>query len=249
MKYIYIILCLVFSLNVQAQSEMRTEQAFLFSPNYSISIPGGDMADRFTRFSSLGMGIDFKFENNLVVGVDYDGFFGDGVIDNGIFSNISGPSGFILDKDGQFTTIDLNVRGFNSSLNMGYLWAPNKKESFTGVLMMVGAGFLSHRIEFIAENDAIPQINEEYEKGYDQLTSGLVTKQYIGYQYSTNRNRYRFRLGVEFNQGQTEGRRTWDFNQNSRNDTERLDLITAIKLAIIVPVYTKQAQDEEFFID
>jgi hypothetical protein len=56
-------------------------------------------------------------------------------------------------------------------------------------------------------------------------------------------------VGIEFNQGFTQGRRTWDFNANKSGLDKRFDTTTALKIGILVPIYTKSAQDEEFFID
>lgn len=249
MKSIITSLFLLSFLHTIGQSEMKTEQAFLFSPHFAVQLPGGDLKGRFTQFNSLGLGIDFKFKNNFIIGLDYDWYFGNSVRDTGIFSSITGPSGTIIDENGNFSRIDLDIRGNYGTINFGYLWAPDKSQSFTGMLGMVGVGVMQHRIDFISSQVDIPQINDEYEYGYDQLTYGLSIKQYLGYQYSTDRDRYRFRAGVEFNQGFTQGRRTWDFNANKPGTDKRLDLTTAFKLSILLPVYTKQAQDEEFFID
>ena len=121
---------------------------------------------------------------------------------------------------------------------------------FGGIaIFMGGIGFMQHKIDFVSSQVTIPQLNDEYEYGYDKLTNGLATKEYIGYQYSTEKNRYRFRAGLEFNQGFTRGRRTWDFNENKSGLDKRFDTTIAFKLGIIVPVYTKSKNDEEFFTD
>jgi hypothetical protein len=133
--------------------------------------------------------------------------------------------------------------------NVGYLINLPRDEPNSGILLSGGAGFMQHRIDIIASQVTIPQVNGEYEKGYDQLTYGFATKQFIGYQYLVDKNRYHFRAGIEFNQGFTEGRRTWDFNANKSALGKRLDTTTALKIGIIVPVYTKAKEDEEFFID
>ena len=81
------------------------------------------------------------------------------------------------------------------------------------------------------------------------LRTDLPPKQYLGYQYLVAKNRYHLRLGMEFNQGFTQGRRTWDFNANTSGLTKRFDRTIALKFGLIVPVYTKDKDDEEFFID
>ncbi len=228
---------------------MRTNQAFMFIPHYAMQIPGTDLADKFGRFSSIGLGIDYKFKNNVIIGLDYDWYFGNNVVDNGRFSNITGPSGVIIDANGDFSVIRLDVRGNYGTVNLGYLWSPNKKETFSGILVMGGAGVMRHKVDLFSSQITIPQVNDDYEYGYDQMAYGLATKQYIGYQRFVSKSRYRLRIGAEFNQGFTQGRRTWDFNANKSGLDKRFDTTIAFKIGFIVPVYTKYADDEEFFTD
>ena len=243
------VLFLGFAFLAHSQSEMKTTQGFLFTPHYAYHTPGGDMKKRFDNFSSIGLGIDYKTSSGFTFGIDYDWFFGRSVKDSGIFSQISGPSGFIIDNNGDFSVINLHIKGNYLNANVGYLINLPKDEPNSGILLSAGAGFMQHRIDIIASEVTIPQLNGEYEKGYDQLTYGFATKQFVGYQYLVDKNRYHFRVGLEFNQGFTKGRRTWDFNANKSALGKRLDTTTAFKIGIIVPVYTKAKDDEEFFID
>ena len=240
---VYIVLPhLVFS-----QAEVKTSQAFLFTPHIAFHNVGGDMKDRFNNFNSLGMNIDYKFKNNFTIGVDYDWFFGRAVKDNGIFSNISGESGLIIDQNGDFSVINLLIKGNYATVNLGYLINLPRVQSNSGILIQLGGGFMQHKIDIFSSQITIPQLNGDYEKGYDQLAYGFATKQFIGYQYLVNHNRYHFRAGIEFNQGYTEGRRTWNFNSNDSGLDKRFDTTTALKFGVIVPIYTKKAEDEEFF--
>jgi hypothetical protein len=230
MNRLILLICVLLPHLVFSQAEVKTSQAFLFTPHIAFHNVGGDMKDRFNNFNSLGMSIDYKFKNNFTIGVDYDWFFGRAVKDNGIFSNITGESGLIIDQNGDFSVINLP-----------------RVQSNSGVLIQLGGGFMQHKIDIFSSQITIPQLNGDYEKGYDQLAYGFATKQFIGYQYLVNHNRYHFRAGIEFNQGYTEGRRTWNFNTNDSGLDKRFDTTTALKFGVIVPIYTKKAEDEEFF--
>ncbi|MDC0579675.1 hypothetical protein OAP11_02825 [Bacteroidia bacterium] len=230
-----------------AQSEVKTSQAFLFTPHISRHWVGGDLDKRFYDFNAIGMDIAYKFKSNLIMGVDYDWFYGQSVKDEGIFSQIDGNSGLIIDKNGDFSVINLNIKGFTSNFYMGYLINMPKIHSNSGLLVSMGAGFMQHKIDLFSSQITIPQLNGEYEKGYDKLTYGFATKQYIGYQHLVNHNRYHYRIGLVFNQGFTEGQRTWDFNANTSGKDKRFDTSVALQLGLIVPIYTKKAEDEEFF--
>lgn len=232
-----------------AQSDMKTNQGFFFVPHVAFNSPGADLKERFGNFTSLGLTIDYKSKNNVIIGLDYDWFFSDNVKDNGIFSNISGPSGNIIDKNGDFSIIQLNMKGNYATINVGYLINLPKNEPNSGLLFSVGGGVMQHRIDIISSQVTIPQLNEAYEYGYDQLTYGFATKQYVGYQYLTEKNRYQFRIGIEYNQGFLQGRRTWDYNANTSGRSKHFATTSVIKFGLVVPVFTKKAKDEEFFID
>lgn len=248
-NWLFLFSAITLGFNSYAQSDMKTDQGFLFVPHVAFNVAGGDLYDRFENFASLGLGIDYKFKNNVVVGVDYDWFFGDNVKDRGVFSQIGGPTGNIIDENGDFAVIQLNMKGNYATVNVGYLLNLPKDEPHSGILFSAGAGFMQHRIDIVSSQVTIPQLNDDYEYGYDQMTYGFATKQYVGYQYLSEKNKFHFRLGVEYNQGFTKGRRTWDFNANKSGLVKRFDSTVALKFGIVVPVYTKKSEDEEFFID
>jgi hypothetical protein len=249
MRKVLFLLFLFSSSLMFGQNENFTKQGFLFTPHIGHQIPKGDMYDRFLNFNSLGMSAYFKGNKNFVYGLDYDWYFGNSLNEGGTFSEITAEDQQIIDSDGHFSIVRLNIKGNYATANFGYLFNLPKDERNSGILVMVGAGFMQHKIDLVSSQLKVPQINGAYEKGYDKLTYGFATKQYVGYQYLVTKNRYHFRAGVEFNQGFTQGRRTWDFNANQSGLDQRFDATIAFKLGIVVPVYTKDAADEEFFID
>lgn len=232
-----------------AQSFGGKEQGFLFTPHVALQFPKADLQKRYNNFASIGLSALFKTKKNMLFGLEYDWYFGDGVNEIGTFSEITSDFGQIIDSDGNYSVVRLNIKGNYVTGNIGYLINLPSDEKNSGILVQLGAGIMQHKIDIVSSQLKIPQINGEYEKGYDKLAYGLATKQYVGYQYLTLKNRYHLRAGVEFNQGFTKGRRSWDFNANAPGTNERFDMTVALKLGIVVPVYTKQAEDEEFFFD
>ena len=233
---------------VLAQST-TSSKGFYFNPHYALQLPHGDLSNRYKTFGSIGLGIDYKLKSNFLIGVDYDWYFGDAINESGTFSEITIDFGQIIDSDGNFSVVRLNIKGNYVTGNVGYLLNLPKDEPNSGIIFSLGAGWMQHKIDIIASQNKIPQINGEYEKGYDKLTYGVATRQFIGYQYLTTKNKVHLRAGIEANQGFTQGRRTWDFNANSNGLTKRFDGTIALKVAIVVPVFTKDTGDEEFFID
>lgn len=232
-----------------SQSFAGKEQGFMFSPHAALQFPQADLQERYNNFASIGLSALYKTKSNFLFGAEYDWYFGDGVNEVGTFSAITTEFGQIIDADGNYSVVRLNIKGNYATGNFGYLINLPSDEKNSGILIMLGAGLMQHKIDIVSSQVKIPQINGEYEKGYDKLAYGFATKQYIGYQYLTQKNRYHLRAGVEFNQGFTQGRRTWDFNANAPGTAKRNDGTIALKVGIIVPVYTKEAEDEEFFFD
>jgi hypothetical protein len=165
MSKLVALLCLFGFLDSIAQSDMKTKQGFLFTPHVAFHVPGNDLKTRFENFSSIGLGADFKFKNNLSLGADYDWFFGNSVKQVGIFSGIDGSSGQIIDKNGDFSAIGLNIKGNYVTCNLGYLINLPSDEPFTGILLMFGAGVMQHKVDIVSSQVTIPQLNDEYEYG------------------------------------------------------------------------------------
>ena len=85
-----------------AQSEIKTNQGFLFTPQYAYHTPGADLKDRFNAFSALGLGVDYKFKNNFSIGVNYEWLFGNNVKNTSPFSSITSTSGQVIDQNGDY---------------------------------------------------------------------------------------------------------------------------------------------------
>ena len=96
-----------------AQSEIKTNQGFLFTPQYAYHTPGSDLKDRFNAFSALGLGVDYKFKNNFSIGVNYEWLFGNNVKNTSPFSSITSTSGQVIDQNGDFSLIRLNMKGLS----------------------------------------------------------------------------------------------------------------------------------------
>ena len=72
-----------------------------------------------------------------------------------------------------------------------------------------------HKIFIETITVAIPQLNEELLKGYDRLSGGIVTKQFIGYFYFSKKNNIRFFFGIESVQGFTKDLREYSYTSQT----------------------------------
>mgnify|MGYP000748935869 CR=1 FL=1 len=239
------------ALNVDAQQKttFAPKQGYLFDVQYNIQNPGGDLEERFGWNSAIGVGARYKFLNGWIAGVQYNWMFGNRVKEVSMFDSILGPSQEIIDKDGLFSVVRLNQRGHTLTMNGGKLFPLLKHNKNSGILVDVGFGFMLHRIDIYASSLSVPQITEDYEKGYDRLTGGLALTQFIGYQHLDPKKRANFQVGFTFQQAFTKSMRSIDFDTRVYNPTKRTDLLNGFRIGITIPVYTKKTSEEEFFID
>lgn len=222
------------------------KSAWLFHPHYSYQVPSGDMADRFGSNSSLGFGIQFKSRSNWHLGVEANLLFGSTVKENNALDSIIGVSGDLIDANGNLSVVRLFERGFYSQVVLGKV-IPLGLNRNSGLRIQLGGGFLQHKIKYLYTEGILPQLDNDYFKGYDRLSNGMMLSQFIGYQQLDPKLRVNFFAGIEVIEAFTENRRSWNFDTMERDEKVRNDILIGFKFGIYVPIYRKQKEEEEFF--
>jgi len=94
----------------------------------------------------------------------------------------------------------------------------------------------------------IPQIELDYKKGYDRLTTGVNLHQFVGYNFMSSTGGYHFYGGFYAQEGFTKNRRTINFDEpDVPVSTElRLDVQIGFKLGWVIPIYKRQPKDFYF---
>lgn len=251
MRVIAFTICLFSILSTQAQrftTPFEAKRGFFVTVEYGYHLPGMDMKERFGGNSTIGFDADFKYENNWTYGFGYHWMFGRNVNDRDMFEELIGWEGQIIDQDGMFSVIRFNQRGHMLDAHGGKIF-PIGKNKNSGIVINAGLGMLWHRIDIQASTAKVPQITGDYEKGYDRLTGGLALNQFIGYQFLDPKKQVNFRIGFSATQAFTKSMRSYDFDIMGYRDGKRLDLLTGFKAGLIIPVYTKDPDEEQFFTD
>ncbi|MBN4072236.1 hypothetical protein JYT14_00750 [Flavobacteriales bacterium AH-315-E23] len=251
--YISVLTLLVGTATSIAQISPKDSIVFvpLISPATAINFPGGDMVNRFGINGTVGGSFTFKTRKNWVFGIQYDFLFGKNVKEQHLFDNLETSAGFIIDDAGEPAEIDMFERGHTIFLKAGMVFPHLLEKKWTigpnencGILITGGMGFLQHKIEFTGTT---PQLSEEYQKGYDRLSNGFATSQFIGYQHLSNNRMLNFYFGVEFVQAWTVNKRGYNFDQMAVDNTRRLDLLSGFKIGWLLPLYKRVA--DEFYYD
>ena len=243
MKRSIIILFLFFSHSLFAQEKELS--AFLI--DYSYQLPNGVLAEKFGNNSSIGMNYFKKNKKNIFYGIKANYIFGGKIKDSTLFSAISTEQDFIIDGNGTFANIILLQEGFSSHIYIGYA-LQLEKTNLNGFYFSLGLGFLQHRIFIDTKNQYIPQLNDDYKKGYDQLTNGLSTQFVIDYMILEDKNRFKLFTGIDYTLAFTKNRRTYDFNDMSYTENNtRHDQLLGLHVGLIIPINRKNTEEFHYY--
>lgn len=246
MKKVIVLILVIVSLASFSQKKVE-EKAVIpaISVDFGYQIPGGDMATRFGNNYNVGGTFWLKLKNNFILGLDGYYLFGDELKEEAYntFDGIKTSDGNITDKYGHSSTILMTERGYYFGLKVGKLFPLTKGNGNTGIIATVGGGFLEHHILIENDGNRTPQILDEYKKGYDKLVNGFAFQEFIGYMYMGKSRLLNFIVGLEFTQGFTKSRRSYDFNLMKYNDKKRLDLLYGIKVSWLIPFRKRMPAD------
>lgn len=245
---LFSLVCLTFGSSF-AQGNIRDSALNIvtISPSYSYQVSYGDLSKRFGNHSSIGIKTNYQHNSGWVFGLNTHFIFGLNVKEDNILDGISTSEEQIINQNGQFEDYTLLERGFDVTLNAGRLikvFGPNKN---SGILVTAGAGLLQHKILIQNFDNKAPQITTPYKKGYDRLTNGLSTTQFIGYQYLDNKRLINFFIGLEVTQGFTQNRRSYNFDTGERDTQKRLDLFHGIRVGWTLPIYNRAPENYYYF--
>lgn len=248
LKTLLLLLLFLMAENAKAQRNIRDSViAFpMIGATAAFQIPGADMADRFGTNTNVGGVFQWKLRNNLIVGLDGQFIFSDRVKETGILDSLADSKGNIIDDNGRFADIILYERGFKFELKAGKIFPVFGPNPNSGILFTIGAGLLQHKIRIQSQGSNVPSLQGEYAKGYDRLSNGLCFTEFIGYSYFSNSRRVNFYAGFEFTQAFTKNRRDFNYDTRMKDDSERLDLLSGLRLGWVIPLY-KQSTKEFYY--
>ncbi len=252
MKYCYTFLFVFIATSIFAQKQEEdlrpnTGTVWVSTLSYAFQNPASDMADRFGYNFNLGLHTEVMLKkSNLIFGLSGDILFGNEVKED-VLESLRTPEGDIIGNNRLIADVSLRERGFNISGYTGILIPLLKRNRRSGIRVTLGAGLLQHKVRIQDNQNTIVQITGEYIKGYDRLSNGLSLTQFIGYQHLDRKRLVNFYVGVEFVEGFTENRRTYNFDIMGHDDTQRRDILVGIRLGWSVPLYIGEDAEEIFY--
>jgi hypothetical protein len=216
----------------------------------SAQMPGGDLTKRFGNNLSVGLSYYYKTNKNWMFGIDPNYMFGKNIKED-VLAQLRTPEGEIITSDGNFSLLKLNERGWNITLSAGKIISKIGKTKLgpnpnAGFVLMGGLGYLQHKINIFDEARNVPQVRDDYKKGYDRLTAGLSVKEFIGYAFFSNNRLLNFYGGFEFYQGLTKSLRSYNYDTMTSETSLRLDLLYGFRLGWVLPIYKRKESSNLF---
>lgn len=245
---LFAVCCLSLGANeafAQKTANDSAEKVYLLGPSFAYQLPGGNLVDRFGYNFNVGGSFVLKTETNWLFGVEGQFLFGDQVKESNILDSISTQQGFILGTNGGYADVLLYERGYQFFVKGGKVFHAFHANPNSGIMATVGVGFLQHKIRIENNDDNVPQVHGDYLKGYDRLTNGLSLTEYIGWIHLSNNHIANFSGGFEFTQAFTKNRRSYNFDEMKKDDTNRLDLLFGLRVSWFIPFY--KGKPNEFY--
>jgi hypothetical protein len=226
---------------VMAQRNVRdTSINMMFAAiNYKFNLTGGDLNDRWGFCSTIGADVQYKFKNNLTVGLDGGFIFGNQLKEPEIFDDVVNSYGTITNLQGTPASVLFLMRGASANATIGYVWNRFGNNPNSGIWINGGFGYLMHKIRIESIYDDVPQLEGDYRKGYDRLTMGFASKQFIGYLYQADYRFLNFYVGFEFIQGLTYNVRNYNFDLEGSDPGMKIDLLHSVKFGWMIPIYKR----------
>ncbi len=239
--FLFTLVILGIASRAKAQGHMRddTLSLVLVNMSYAYQVPGGDLALRFGNNSNIGIGGLRKFRSNYILGLEGGFMFGNQVIEPGVLRNVINSAGQVLDEEGVMADVFLYERGWTIFGTGGKLFPWIGPNPNSGMLLKVGAGYMRHKVRVQTQKNVVPQLEDEYLEGYDRLCAGPAALGYVGYQHLSNRGRVNFHIGIELIAGFTEALHPYNFDTESYNTPNRVDLLTGLRVGWSLPIYRK----------
>ena len=136
----------------------------------------------------------------------------------------------------EFASVYLRERGHYLNAEAGYFFSIEKNSSISGFFILGGVGYLRHKVRIVDEFNAVVQLFDPYDRGYDRLTGGWSITQKVGYQFLSKDKLVNLRISAALTEGFTKDVRKFNYNK-TESKSSRTDILASLQIAWIVPIY------------
>lgn len=209
----------------------------------SIDVPAGAMAKRFGQSYRIGFGFKNKTRTNWVYGAKFEFIVGNKIKEDSLLYGLTTSTGNVIAQTGDLLNVGIFERGYMVGVQVGRILPFYQLNKNSGPLVLFSTGFMQHRIKLFDKDLAFPQLADAYVKGYDRLTNGWYTEEFIGYNYFATNKLINCYAGLSCVQGFTRGRRDFLFDVKRPDNAARIDMLFGFKIGWVISIYKKASED------
>lgn len=241
MKKYFILILSFYVLNVHSQEKDISSKTIQFDFTYQVPIL--NMSSNYGNNSAIGLSY-LTNKNDLLFGLDANFMFGNNVKNDSLLQSIATENGLLINSNGELDEVLLYERGGNTHLLFGKAFR-FEEEHLSGIYIYGGIGYLQYKTRLETNRTYLPQLDEDYIKGYDNFTNGISTKICVDFMHFDKKTSVNYHLGVEFLNAFTKNQRAYNFSEGSEIDNSlKTDQIIGIKFGIIIPI--QRSNDGKF---
>ena len=222
--------------------------AILIDIDYAFHLPEGDMKTDYYQSNSVGGQLAYLSPKNWIFGISGQAIFADRVKTD-VLAPLRESNGQLITLYGDMGYTSLGERGFIFTGQVGKLFSLNNKNRRHNLEVRLGAGYMEHwtRIRLMTREEELPQLQEDYLKGYDQRRAGLSLQQFIGYRYMSQNRMFNFFVGLDLNQAFTTSVRGWDYHLRQADTSTQFDVLYGLRAGFCIPffIYTENTRSDE----
>lgn len=209
-------------------------------------LPGGDLVNRFGANLNAGGSFMLKTKKNWIFGIESNYMFGRNVKED-VLLQLKTENGSIIDNEGYPADVRITERGLGVHLIFGRIFKFLSRNPNSGLMVTVGGGYLQHKVNLFDAQQKVAAISGDFVYGYDRLTNGASTSQFLGYLFLSESKLLNFYFGFESYQGYTKSVRKLNYDTGLPDTEQRLDILYGFRFGWILPLYKKRPND--FYYD
>lgn len=209
-------------------------------------LPGGDLVNRFGANLNAGGSFMLKTKKNWIFGIESNYMFGRNVKED-VLRQLKTENGSIIDNEGYPADVRITERGLGVHLIFGRIFKFLSRNPNSGLMVTVGGGYLQHKVNLFDAQQKVAAISGDFVYGYDRLTNGASTSQFLGYLFLSESKLLNFYFGFESYQGYTKSVRKLNYDTGLPDTQQRLDVLYGFRFGWILPLYKKRPND--FYYD
>lgn len=242
------------SLGLRAQSHVRTnfkDKNYVDTSatmvwtgvNMAGQLPVGYLRDWFKPNLAVGTGVTLKTKSNWTFDVNFNYMFGANLRDTSFafLGDLANEDGVVMDGNGMKAVLYFEGRYWTVGAGFGKLIPVNRWKN-SGIWLRFGAGYFGHKIRINDYNHQVPQLDDDYIKGYDHRSGGFMMSQFVGYLFNQKNRILNFYGGIEFSEIWTKPNRNYIFFEGpTAGMKSKFSGLVSLKLGWNIPLYEKKS--------